>query len=246
MREVFRSPLIKTICCYLALVMTGLIPVSREAHASFIPQQPDDIRDLDPGSLEALRTVLEHDLIAEKLSELGLSKEEILQRVEELSPEEREEVLANLNTVQAGGFVQFIIWYEEKKNLIHLFIGVWFLVHILMIVKAFPRGRSESKVKISKVKGIEFWEAGDVDFPPYHGEVEVFYLPYDPPEGSILVGGVDATRELDPKALLALMKKEAARNGADTLIFYYEEPSDDGVRFYWNARAMRTQDPIEN
>ena len=75
------------------------------------------------------------------------------------------------------------LFYAENQNIILIFLRVWVLVHILMLVKAISEGRSESKVKISRVngrpveiksEGIVFWEVGDVEFPPYHGEVEVF------------------------------------------------------------------------
>ena len=43
------------------------------AWASFNSSHPEEVEELDPESLVVLQTVLEDVLIAEKLSELGLS-----------------------------------------------------------------------------------------------------------------------------------------------------------------------------
>ena len=62
--------------------MAGLIPIPEKAWASFISHQPEKASELDPESLEILQTFLENELIEEKLSELGLSSEEVIHRIE--------------------------------------------------------------------------------------------------------------------------------------------------------------------
>jgi len=100
---ILSSPYVKILCCYLALVMIGLISFPKTAWASFISHQSENAIELDSEFLETLRTVLENELITEKFSELGLTQEEIIRRVEQLSPGEREVVLENLDTIQCGG-----------------------------------------------------------------------------------------------------------------------------------------------
>jgi len=97
------SPYVKVLCCYLALFMTGLVSSPKAAMASFISHRSELVNDLDSESLKILRTALENELIAEKFSELGLTQEEIIRRIEELNPEEREVVLEKLDTIQRGG-----------------------------------------------------------------------------------------------------------------------------------------------
>ena len=114
-----RSPYTKTLCCYLALVMAGLIPGPMEARASFISPQPKEMSKLDPESMEALRVALENELIVEKLSELGLSSEEVNHRIEQLSPEERQIVLEELKTVQIGG---------TPKGILAAILVIWWVM----------------------------------------------------------------------------------------------------------------------
>ena len=118
MNNFLRSPFIKVICCYLALVMVGLFPGPMQARASFISHQTEETTELDAESLETLRMVLEHDLIAEKLSELGLTEEEVIQRVEQLSPDEREIVLEKLDAIQSGGDDLSLFWFAVVYLLI--------------------------------------------------------------------------------------------------------------------------------
>lgn len=54
----------------------------------------------DPSRIEA---TLESELIKEKLAQLGLTSEEIRDRVDSLSDQERQAVVDDLQTIQAGG-----------------------------------------------------------------------------------------------------------------------------------------------
>lgn len=114
MNRFLRSPFTKVICTYLALWMVGMIPVPVEA--SFIQYRQEDLSDMNQNSLETMRTLLENELIVEKLAELGLSSEEIFYRIDQLNPEERQVVLKQLEGVQSGGsarvhyFLLLLFW----------------------------------------------------------------------------------------------------------------------------------------
>ena len=103
MNHFLRSPLIKVLCCYLALSMAGFILLPAEAKASFISYPPGEISGLEPESLEAPQTALENELVTERLTALGLTKEEVIQRLNHLDPDEREIVLRNLEGINSGG-----------------------------------------------------------------------------------------------------------------------------------------------
>ncbi len=143
MSNFLRSPIIKFICWYLVLVMIGLLPVPKEARASFISNQPQEITEMDQESLEALRTVLEQELIAEKLSKLGLTGEEVIQRVEQLSPEERELVLEKLDTIQSGGFIEDLP--VGFRIAVLVFIGVFVLIIHILIPSKRPQSNDDTQ-----------------------------------------------------------------------------------------------------
>lgn len=129
-------------------------------------------------------------------------------------------------------------------------MGMWVLVHILMLVKVFSGGRSESKADKIVVRkesadssdNITFRKVGKVDFLPYDGEVEVFYKPYDPPGASVLVGYVYSRGEGSKDVSIEKMKTEAAKYGADKLIFFRNEP--DSLYRSWSAQAFNTRDAV--
>jgi hypothetical protein len=77
--------------------------MGNEARASFISLKAMETEELDKVSLENRRIALENELIMEKLSELGLSDVEIDQWISQLSRDEREVVLKELETIQNGG-----------------------------------------------------------------------------------------------------------------------------------------------
>ena len=114
MNRFLRSPFTKVICTYLALWMVEMIPVPVEA--SFIQYRQEDLSDVNQNTLETMRALLENKLIADKLSELGLSSEETFYRIDQLNPEERQIVLKQLEGVQSGGsarvhyFLMLLFW----------------------------------------------------------------------------------------------------------------------------------------
>ena len=72
---------------------------------------------------------------------------------------------------------------------------------------------------------IRFHKANNIYFAPYDGEVQVFYLPYDPPEDSIFVGSLNVTQKTGRHELLNIIKEEAAKNGADIIIISDTKPT---------------------
>lgn len=122
---ILNSPYVRILCFYLAFIMTGMVSPPNVARASFISQQSNSTKDLDSQSLETLRVALENELIAEKLSQLGLTKKEIIERVKQLSVEEREFVLAKLNTIQKGG--------NDLEDELEAFFGAMVFVAVVVI-----------------------------------------------------------------------------------------------------------------
>ena len=243
-----RSPYIKVLCCYLILFMAGLIPVPETAWASFIYYQSEKTNELDPESLEVLQTVLENALITEKLSELGLTEKEIIHRIEQLSPEERQIVLEKLESVQAGGQFEVLV-------VIILICLIYMLVvsaaALAVGITKIPEGLR--KVKKKREKSITFHSTTNTYFAPYEGEIKV--LKEKEPEGSFIhIGRVciedfvsGANKEKRGKILLRRMKEKAADQGANTIGLHKDEPirQSGSLCLSWCAEAYRTQD-IEN
>jgi len=232
--------------------MAGLIPVPDKAWGSFIHHQQDDVSEMDQELLEELRVVLENELIREKLSEFGLSSEEIIHRIEQLSPEEKQIVLDELQTVQAGG---------QWEGLFIILVAIYVIGTIVMLISVFislGKGiiglpKALSKQNDAREKSVSFGRATDTDFPPYKGRVKVL-IKEEPEENFIYIGQVSirdvvagANKEKRKKRLLHLMKKEAAKYGADTIILSTSVPDKDLRNYlHWSAQAYRTQEEVEN
>ena len=103
MRKILHVPLVRLVCWYLALILSGIAVAPATVHAAFIPSSGINLTDLDSDTLDEVRLTLENDLLAERLAQLGLSSEEIKSRLDALSPEEHEAVLADMEKIQAGG-----------------------------------------------------------------------------------------------------------------------------------------------
>jgi hypothetical protein len=164
--------------------MAGLIPVPETAWASFIYHKPEKTNELDPESLEILQTLFENELIAEKLSELGLTEKEIIQRIEQLSPEERQIVLEELKSVQAGG------QFEALAVIIFICLIYMFFVSTYALVVGItkiPEGLR--KIKNKREKSVRFHSATDTYFAPYKEEIKVL-KEKEPEESFIHVGQV--------------------------------------------------------
>lgn len=103
-----------TIYLCLALVLLGCLPSDLMAAAI-----PSDLADLESAGLQAgidraadlqkIRSVLESKLVAQRLTDLGLSVEEVQQAVASLTPDELHQVATKLDGLQAGGELGIII-----------------------------------------------------------------------------------------------------------------------------------------
>jgi len=58
---------------------------------------------MDVDAIASVREALEEGILTEKLTALGLSADEIKARLDALTPDERQAVLADMEQIQAGG-----------------------------------------------------------------------------------------------------------------------------------------------
>ena len=103
MRKVLRYPAFRVICWYLVFTLSGLFVLPATLQAAFISPSAKTLAEKDIDRLADVREALENDLLAEKLTSLGLLPEEIKARLDSLTPEERQAVLTDIDHVQAGG-----------------------------------------------------------------------------------------------------------------------------------------------
>ena len=103
MRRILALPVVKALCLYLVLVLSGIAALPTAAHAAFISPSETVLADMDVTSIEGFRAALENDLLTERLEALGLSSEEIQARLDSLTDEERLAVMADVEKLQAGG-----------------------------------------------------------------------------------------------------------------------------------------------
>jgi hypothetical protein len=102
-RKILHVPFVRFVCWYLALFLSGIAIMPATVNAAFISSSEVNLSELDSDVLSEVRLALENDLLAERLGELGLSSAEIQSRLDALSPEEHEAVLADMEKIQAGG-----------------------------------------------------------------------------------------------------------------------------------------------
>lgn len=93
---------VKLVCFYLAMVMSGLLLAPAAAQAAFVSAVPP-AGDADMVDLAAVRAGLQKDLVADRLSALGLDARDISHRLDALSPDELEAVAAEAEHIQSGG-----------------------------------------------------------------------------------------------------------------------------------------------
>ncbi len=99
MRRILAHPLSRALCLYLSVLLGGFLALPAMAQAAFISTAPA----ADPVTLEQVRASLEDSILREKLAGMGLSADEVAARLDNLSPAERETVMAQLDQIQAGG-----------------------------------------------------------------------------------------------------------------------------------------------
>ncbi len=103
MKKMLRHPAVRLLCWYLALTVSGILMVPAAARASFVSPVQSTLSEMKGDLLADARQALEDDYLTERLGALGLSGDEIKARLDSLSPEEREAVLADVGQIQTGG-----------------------------------------------------------------------------------------------------------------------------------------------
>ena len=93
-------------------------------------------------------------------------------------------------------------------------------------------------------KDVDFYKVCDSEFLPYEGNVSVLVVGVDEfnLHNKLQIGTVEIKKKGKKGELLEAMTIAAARNGADTIILWWEEPHVVAKsQFYWSARAYRTR-----
>lgn len=103
MRKMLSRPSVRMICWYLAFTLSGLFVLPATVQAAFISPSEGALAGMDVDTLAATREALEKGVLTEKLTALGLSPDEIVARLDGLTPDERQAVLDDVDKIQAGG-----------------------------------------------------------------------------------------------------------------------------------------------
>ncbi|MDF1536464.1 MAG: PA2779 family protein [bacterium] len=103
MKKILEMPAVKVVCLYLVLVLSGAAALPSAAQAAFISPSENALAQMDVTSVDGIRAALENELLTERLSALGLSSEEIRARLDSLTVQERQAVMADVGKLQAGG-----------------------------------------------------------------------------------------------------------------------------------------------
>lgn len=103
MRHVLRHPFIKVVSCYLVLT-TLVIGMTPRVFAGFAPSE---VITLSPGhrvsDLQAIQKTLETKMISQRLTEFGLTPEEVRARVNQLNDNQIHQFAQQLDQVKVGG-----------------------------------------------------------------------------------------------------------------------------------------------
>ena len=94
-----KIPFFKSITLYL-IVATFFMTLPAQGWAMFIPSEESaTVRQSD---MAAIQKTLESSVIKQRLLDYGLSSEEALARVDQLSQEQIHQIAGNINSLQAG------------------------------------------------------------------------------------------------------------------------------------------------
>jgi hypothetical protein len=126
MRRVLALPVVKALCLYLVLVLSGIAALPTAAYAAFISPSENVLAEMDVTSVEGIKAALENELLTERLAALGLSSEEIQARLDSLTAEERIAVMADVEKLQAGG--------DGVGSLVSLAVLVLIIILILKLL----------------------------------------------------------------------------------------------------------------
>lgn len=98
-----RMPLMKQISWYLIAAMF-IIGIAPKAEAGLAPSELIAMSQFDRASdLEKVQSVLEVKMVSERLGQLGLSTDEIQQRLHSLSDQQIHKLALQLDDIKAGG-----------------------------------------------------------------------------------------------------------------------------------------------
>jgi len=107
MRWNLREPLRQLLIGYLVIAVLALTAIPADVQAMFLPTSvnptQDDLRLNRQQSLEKLQRLLESKLISQRLTDLGLSQEEILPKLHQLSDQQVHFFASHLESLQTGG-----------------------------------------------------------------------------------------------------------------------------------------------
>jgi hypothetical protein len=103
MKKMLRYPAVRLICWYLAFTFSGFLILPVTAQGGFISPSEGTLAEMDVDVIATVREALEKGVLTEKLTALGLSADEITARLDALTPDERQAVLADMEQIQAGG-----------------------------------------------------------------------------------------------------------------------------------------------
>lgn len=108
LQRCFRKAL--AIYLILALLVLGCLPYN--AMAVLIPSNLDGAAEVGldrDADIHKIQTVLESKLVQQRLTDLGLSVEEVQQSMAKLTTQELHDVASNLDALQAGGELGLVI-----------------------------------------------------------------------------------------------------------------------------------------
>jgi len=121
MKKMLRYPAVRLICWYLAFTLSGFVMLPATAQAGFISPSEGTLVEMDADVLTTVREALEEGILTEKLTALGLSADEITARLDALTPDERQVVLADMEQIQAGGdLVSILVIVALVLLILHL------------------------------------------------------------------------------------------------------------------------------
>lgn len=123
--------LARAVCWYLCLFLVGIQIVTSPASASFISSVPMETENSNDRTIDSLQADLERKLIAERLSMLGISSEEIDNRLEGLSDEECYYIASDLNQSQTEKEEN-----KEKKGASDILLELFLIVFIEIVALA--------------------------------------------------------------------------------------------------------------
>ncbi len=128
MVKLLRHPVTLFVCWYLSVFFAGIFALPAVAQAAFVSSVPPALPSAasaapaDAAALDALRVSLEDQVLRDRLSALGVSAPRVEERLAGLSDAERQQVLADLGRIQAGG------------DAVGSLVGVALLVLIIILI----------------------------------------------------------------------------------------------------------------